>query len=98
MCANAHTFFGRRTAVRTAERRNTGIALMTSIYASVPTFFGNKRGARKDGPKNSGTGAGSARQPDVDSVGFRGIFDRIGDEVDEDAAHRQFLRLNSVPG
>ena len=66
LCANAHTFFGRRTAVRTAERRKTDIALMTSIYASVPTFFGNKRGARKDGPKNSGTRAANSRCLDLE--------------------------------
>ena len=37
---------------------------MTSVYASVPTFFGDKRAARKDGPKNSGTGAAGARHPE----------------------------------
>ena len=64
LCANAPIFFGRKTAVRMTARRNTGIWLMTSVYASVPTFFGDKRVARKDGPKNSGTGAAGARHPE----------------------------------
>jgi hypothetical protein len=52
-------------------RRNTGIALMTSVYASVPTFFGDKRAARKDGPKNSGIEAASARHPEDAVLGRR---------------------------
>jgi hypothetical protein len=46
-------------------RRNTGIALMTSVYASVPTFFGNRKAARMGGPKNSGTRAANSRRSDL---------------------------------
>ena len=36
LCANSHIFFGRKTAARMTTRRNTGVALTTSFYASVP--------------------------------------------------------------
>ena len=37
---------------------------MTSIFASAPTCFGNKRVARKGGPTNTGTGPVNLRGTD----------------------------------
>ena len=43
-------------AVRMSGRMNAGIAPMSSIFASVPVFFGGRRVARWDGPTKIGTG------------------------------------------
>ncbi len=45
---SAPTCFGRWMVVRMGVQMNTGIALMTSIFASVRTFFGSRRTARQD--------------------------------------------------
>jgi hypothetical protein len=37
---------------------------MTSIFASVPTFFGGRRVARKVGLTNTGTGTVNSRRID----------------------------------
>ena len=42
--------------VRMGVQIATGIELMTSIFASVPTFFGSRRAARQDRLTNIGVG------------------------------------------
>jgi hypothetical protein len=46
------------------EPTNIGIALMTSMLASAPICFGNKRVARRGGPTNTGTGPVNLRSTD----------------------------------
>jgi len=50
--------------VRMGVQMNTGIALMTSIFASVPTFFGSRRTARQDRLTNIGTGPSNLNHTD----------------------------------
>jgi hypothetical protein len=45
-------------------RGNTGTALVTSIYASVPTFFGSRRAVRKGRPTHTGIRAANSRHSD----------------------------------
>ena len=50
--------------VRMGGQMNTGIALMTSIFASVRTFFGSRRAARQDRLTNIGTGPSNLNYTD----------------------------------
>ena len=61
---SAPTCFGRWMVVRMGVQMNTGIALMTSIFASVRTFFGSRRAARQDRLTNIGTGPSNLNHTD----------------------------------
>jgi hypothetical protein len=58
------TCFGRWMIVRMGAQMNTGIALMTSIFASAPTFFGSRKVARRDRQTNIGTGRRNSNHTD----------------------------------
>ena len=51
--------------VRMGVQMNTGIVLMTSIFASVPTFFGSRRAARQDRLTNIGVGPSNLNHTDL---------------------------------
>src|ERR1700733_8080256 len=64
---SALTCSGRWMAVRMGVQMNIGIALMTSIFVSVPTFFGSRRAARQDRLTNIGAGPRSLNHTDLRS-------------------------------
>src|SRR5580704_9297674 len=68
---SAPTCFGRWMVVRMGVQMNTGIALMTSIFASVRTFFGSRRAARQDRLTNIGTGPSNLNYTDRRSQQWR---------------------------
>jgi hypothetical protein len=78
---SAPTCFGRWMVVRMGVQMNTGIALMTSIFASVLTFFGSRRAARQYRLTNIGTGPSNLNHTDRRSKHRRVKNDgRAGDD------------------
>jgi hypothetical protein len=67
--------------VRMRVQMNTGIARMTSIFASVLTSFGSRRAARQDRLTNIGTGPSNLNHTDRRSQHKRVKNDgRTGDD------------------